>query len=424
MVDTAGASATEVGPASPHSSEPPAGTKRRQTLGAHELRDLQEGKALGDAADDSQPADDMKQADAATLQKRQRLRVVRSGTAVPTPAADAATVSPATTGNPSLAEKPGESPKPVEEGTSPENTNEQAKNTNRAEGEGATNGAPASSENGKEGERASPQEQSATTGLLGTAEIKSVPTFSSAFASLSKQPQSSFFLLSPPQSSTGGAETSSGSTPSLFANLGGSSSLFATSTSFNGNEEGADGEDEQKPEEPSVIENARLPYAAVRRQSDGLGAQTTPGGTGANLGKQTNDGLIWNVLHCISLQKEEDSGATRILFFVHRTGRLHLNTPLIASVNYEHPLDRSRQRAAVSSKDEKPDEKSGEDPQTEDVPRKKNTAQFLGLKTDAKSSSDTTIYRIRFSNEEKCAEFLSLANERKTMGRNQSPTSA
>nr|CEL67016.1 TPA: hypothetical protein BN1204_028210 [Neospora caninum Liverpool] len=420
MVDTAGASATEVGPASPHSSEPPAGTKRRQTLGAHELRDLQEGKALGDAADDSQPADDMKQADAATLQKRQRLRVVRSGTAVPTPAADAATVSPATTGNPSLAEKPGESPKPVEEGTSPENTNEQAKNTNRAEGEGATNGAPASSENGKEGERASPQEQSATTGLLGTAEIKSVPTFSSAFASLSKQPQSSFFLLSPPQSSTGGAETSSGSTPSLFANLGGSSSLFATSTSFNGNEEGADGEDEQKPEEPSVIENDADADEEILFTDRDCRMQRFDASQTAWAPKPPLEGRV----QISASKKEEDSGATRILFFVHRTGRLHLNTPLIASVNYEHPLDRSRQRAAVSSKDEKPDEKSGEDPQTEDVPRKKNTAQFLGLKTDAKSSSDTTIYRIRFSNEEKCAEFLSLANERKTMGRNQSPTSA
>lgn len=34
----------------------------------------------------------------------------------------------------------------------------------------------------------------------------------------------------------------------------------------------------------------------------------------------------------------------------------------------------------------------------------------------AESSSDTAMYRIRFSNEAKCAVFVALANERKTRG--------
>ncbi|KEP66473.1 UNVERIFIED_CONTAM: hypothetical protein HHA_258170 [Hammondia hammondi] len=404
MTDNAQTTSAEAGAASPGGEHPSAGAKRRQTLAAHELRDIQDGKTIDDVDQDSQPADDMKQADAATLQKRQRLRIVRSGAAVPSPQGE---TTPASSVTRSLSppEKPVEAPKPSAE----ESASRETKDEQNVGGGKAANGVP---ENGKEGASNSEKEQVGSSELLGPAEIKSVPTFSSAFASLSKQSQSSFFL-SPPQSNAG-SETSG--TPSLFANLGSTSSLFSTSSFNKDNEDGTDAEDEQKAEEPSVIENEVDADEEILFTDRDCRMQRFDASQTAWAPKPPLEGRV----QVSASKKPEDNGATRILFFVHRTGRLQLNTPLFASANYQHPPDRSRQRA-VPPKDEKPDEeKNGEEPQAEEVPKKKNTAQFLGLRTDAQSSSDTTIYRIRFSNEEKCAEFLSLANERKTKGKSQS----
>ncbi|KFG29419.1 hypothetical protein TGPRC2_258170B, partial [Toxoplasma gondii TgCatPRC2] len=334
-----------------------------------------------------------------------RLRIVRSAAAVPHPQGETTPGSPVT-GSLSPAEKPVEAPKPSAE----ESASRETKDEQNAEGGKATNGVP---ENGKEGAGKSEKEQVGSSELLlGPAEIKSVQTFSSAFASLSKQPQSSFFL-SPPQSNAGG-ETSG--TPSLFASLASTSSLFSTSSVNKDNEDGADAEDEQKAEEPSVIENEVDADEEILFTDRDCRMQRFDASQTAWAPKPPLEGRV----QVSASKKPEDNGATRILFFVHRTGRLQLNTPLFASANYQHPPDRSRQRA-VPPRDEKPDdEKNGEEPLTEEMPKKRNTAQFLGLRTDAQSSSDTTIYRIRFSNEEKCAEFLSLANERKTKGKSQS----
>lgn len=83
------------------------------------------------------------------------------------------------------------------------------------------------------------------------------------------------------------------------------------------------------------------------------------------------------------LQKEEDNGSTRILFFVNRTGRLQLNTPLFPSVKYQHPLDRSQQRTSPSAILKEDSTEKAAEKKDEELPRKKNTAEFLGLKTDA-----------------------------------------
>ncbi|PFH33220.1 hypothetical protein BESB_084190 [Besnoitia besnoiti] len=401
------ANSPAAGVASPEEVQLSAGTKRRQTLGAHELRDQQDGKAALDADDDadSQPAGDMHLADAVTLQRRQRLRIVRSGATPAVPAAAASSVSQALP-------KPA-APENAEEAAAPAK-GDQAKSADAGD---VANGAAEAAEKTPAASEAKGQDAPADS-LLGSAEIKSVSTFSSAFASLSKQPQGSFFL-SPPASSATGESSSASAAPSLFANLSfPASSIFASATP--GKEEadgGTVGDDEEKPEEPSVIENEVNADEAVLFTDRDCRMQRFDADQTIWAPKPPLEGRV----QIVASKKEEDDRAPRILFFVHRTGRLQLNTPLFASVHYQHPLDRSRQRAAAPAppaneeKDAK-DRNSDETQKAEEVPRKKNTAEFIGLKTDAKTSSDTTMYRIRFSNEEKCAEFLAMANERKTKG--------
>ncbi|CDJ58817.1 hypothetical protein, conserved [Eimeria maxima] len=98
--------------------------------------------------------------------------------------------------------------------------------------------------------------------------------------------------------------------------------------------------------------------------------------------------------------EEEGLPNARILFFVNRTGRLRLNSPVLPStVKFRHPVERSAASAAQEGGSA-----------AKDLPLKKNTVEFTGLRIDAKDAKDTTFYRIRFSNDERAAEFISLAN--------------
>ncbi|XP_026194082.1 ras guanine nucleotide exchange factor M [Cyclospora cayetanensis] len=114
--------------------------------------------------------------------------------------------------------------------------------------------------------------------------------------------------------------------------------------------------------------------------------------------------------------EEEGLPNARILFFVNRTGRLRLNSPVLpSSVKFRHPVERaalSTGAAAGAAAAAAPSE-GGDAAQKEeqkDLPLKLNTVEFTGLKIDAENSKDTTFYRIRFSSDARAAEFVALAN--------------
>ncbi|CDJ36300.1 uncharacterized protein EMH_0045910 [Eimeria mitis] len=117
----------------------------------------------------------------------------------------------------------------------------------------------------------------------------------------------------------------------------------------------------------------------------------------------------------VAPKKGEEEGLpnARILFFVNRTGRLRLNSPVLPStVKFRHPIERSAVSAAAktTSPGAAGAPETGNAEGTKEVPLKKNTVEFTGLKIDAKDAKDTTFYRIRFSNDERAAEFIALAN--------------
>ncbi|PHJ23421.1 loc397781 related [Cystoisospora suis] len=380
-----------------------AGTKRRQSLSAHELRDREEGRGGGEDASEEESSGDggLAPADPATLQKRQRLRIVRSGNA--SPANDQPSVglvTPAGVGSTSSTAPEKAEEKTEEKTDGPQKTDEANKNGTPEKSLGDSSA------------------DSAASSILKGTEIKGTPTFSSAFLSLTSQPQKSSFFLSPSSATTapGGNEGGTGgqgggAVPSLFSNLSfPSKSIFGASISPAAG--GENEEDEQQPEEPTVIDNDVDEAEEVIFVDRDCRMQRFDASQKLWVPKPPLDGKV----QMAASKKEEDDGSTRILFFVNRTGRLQLNTPLIPSVKYQHPLDRSQQRASPSVILKEDSTEKQAEKKDEELPRKKNTAEFLGLKTDAKSSSDTTMYRIRFSNEEKCAEFVALANERKTRG--------
>ncbi|CDI81878.1 hypothetical protein, conserved [Eimeria praecox] len=116
----------------------------------------------------------------------------------------------------------------------------------------------------------------------------------------------------------------------------------------------------------------------------------------------------------VAPKKGEEEGLpnARILFFVNRTGRLRLNSPVLPStVKFRHPVERSAASAAKTTSPGSAAASEGNTAEgTKEMPVKKNTVEFTGLKIDAKDAKDTTFYRIRFSNEERAAEFIALAN--------------
>lgn len=93
------------------------------------------------------------------------------------------------------------------------------------------------------------------------------------------------------------------------------------------------------------------------------------------------------------LQKGEEEGLpiARILFFVNRTGRLRLNTPVLpSSVPFRHPVDRTAvsaaakaAAAATGTAAAAAPEKGDAAGEKKDVPLKTNTVEFTGLKIDA-----------------------------------------
>ncbi|KAL8443083.1 hypothetical protein Emag_006110 [Eimeria magna] len=114
--------------------------------------------------------------------------------------------------------------------------------------------------------------------------------------------------------------------------------------------------------------------------------------------------------------EEEGLPIARLLFFVNRTGRLRLNSPVLpSSVRFRHPAERAAAKPAAAAGAAAAAAAAGPDTdasakEKKDVPLKLNTVEFTGLKIDAKDSKDTTFYRIRFSSDERAKEFMALAN--------------
>ncbi|KAL8269891.1 hypothetical protein Esti_006176 [Eimeria stiedai] len=109
--------------------------------------------------------------------------------------------------------------------------------------------------------------------------------------------------------------------------------------------------------------------------------------------------------------EEEGLPIARLLFFVNRTGRLRLNSPVLpSSVRFRHPVERAAAKPVAAGAAAAGPDTEASAKEKNDVPLKLNTVEFTGLKIDAEDSKDTTFYRIRFSSDERAKEFMTLAN--------------
>ncbi|CDJ38765.1 hypothetical protein, conserved [Eimeria tenella] len=255
----------------------------------------------------------------------------------------------------------------------------------------ATDGVSAADANGKTAADNNPSIDTSSGGIFGSL-LKGAPAFVSPFGALG--PSGNSFLLP----SGGPVEGHS----SLLGSCSGSASAEADET------------DVPPPEEPTVVtttvdskEEVIFTDRDCRMQCFDIANKVwTP--------KPPLDGKV----DFVTPKKGEEEGLpnARILFFVNRTGRLRLNSPVLPStVKFRHPVERSAvaagTKAVLSGAAAAPAGGDGvAKDELKDIPLKMNTVEFTGLKLDAKDAKDTTFYRIRFSSDERAAEFMALAN--------------
>ncbi|CDJ67608.1 hypothetical protein, conserved [Eimeria necatrix] len=251
----------------------------------------------------------------------------------------------------------------------------------------ATDGVSAADANGKTAADSNPSTNTSGGGIFGSL-LKGTPAFVSPFGALG--PSGNSFLL-----------PSGGPVEGHSSLLGGSSGSASAE---------ADETDVPPPEEPTVVtttvdskEEVIFTDRDCRMQCFDIANKVwTP--------KPPLDGKV------DFKGEEEGLPNARILFFVNRTGRLRLNSPVLPStVKFRHPVERSAvaagTKAVSSGAAAAPDggDAAAKD-ELKDIPLKMNTVEFTGLKLDAKDAKDTTFYRIRFSSDERAAEFMALAN--------------
>ncbi|KAL8424984.1 hypothetical protein Efla_004461 [Eimeria flavescens] len=233
-------------------------------------------------------------------------------------------------------------------------------------------------------------------GLFGSV-LKGTPAFVSPFGSLSGTGSS--FLLPSASTAAGG--------PSLFGGPPGAPSADAEEA------------DVSPPEEPTIVATSVDSKEEVVFSDRDCRMQCFDAANKVWTPKPPLEGKLDFVVP----KKGEEEGLpiARLLFFVNRTGRLRLNSPVLpSSVPFRHPPERVPSAAAAKAAAGAPAAAAAAagpaadtaTSQKKELPLKLNTVEFTGLKIDAKDSKDTTFFRIRFSSEEKAKAFMTLANEK------------